>query len=165
MKSIKFDNHKIVITYHTEEQAQKVYNWVFYNHEYEQVTLTGNTITFNYQGLRFLDDFIAEIFAKTSEAKTSETITQTTVNNPTTNFKTTTTTTSVAPTNKIFKITYTNERGTIGQYGFGCWQYGRILTINNDLILTLRNSNMDEFEHTLQFEKGEVLIEIGEIRF
>ena len=158
MKSIKIDNQKIEVTYTTEEQAQKTYNWVFYKHEYENVNLEGNKITFYYQGLRFVDGFIADILAKTSDANTSTNLLENEAN-------ITKTTTAIASNNKIFKITYTNERGTIGKYGFGCWQYGRILTINDELELTLRNSNMDEFKHTLKFEKGEVLIEIGEIQF
>ena len=158
MKSIKFNNQQVTITYETEEKAQKVYGWVFYNHEYEQVILEGNTIVFNYQGLRFLDGFIADILAKTSDANTSTNL----LENGANIIKTTT---AIASDNKIFKITYTNERGTTGEYGFGCWQYGRILTINDELEVTLRNSNMDEFKHTLKFEKGEVLIEIGEIQF
>ena len=157
MKSIKFNNHEITIVYSNEEKAQKS-NWIFYKHELDKVTIEGNTVTFQYKGLRFLDAFVKDIFAKTCDDVRTETdsIDKGTVVSEIY--------TIVTGKDKIFKITYTNERGTIGKYGFGCWQFGSILRICNNT-LTIRNSYLDEAIPTLDFSEGEVLIEIGEFQF
>ena len=71
---------------------------------------------------------------------------------------------------KLFKVTLINNDGTIGKYGFGCWQYGRILNLNDYVLdtfeVTLRNSNLDENTHKIRYSEDiDVLIEIGEIQF
>ena len=160
MKSIKFNNQTVTITYETETEAQKSM-WIFYNHEREQVTIEGNTITFKYVGLRFLDSLIRSVFAKTC----AHTVTREFAIDKGTTISHVYTIT--ATTNHIFRITYINKDGTIGKWGFGCWQYGRILSIE-DKTLTLRNSNMDETKQHITFDEndeGEILIEIGEIQF
>ena len=160
MKSIRFDNQKAVITYKTEAEAQKSI-WIFYKHEFEKVTVEGNTVTFQYTGLRFLDHFLSDVFAKTcDDVRTEEDAIDkgTSIGHLYTIY---------CRVNRIFRITYYNKKGTVGKYGFGCCQYGGILSIENRT-LTLRNSNLDEIRQTLTFDEddeGAVLIEIGRIQF
>lgn len=70
---------------------------------------------------------------------------------------------------KLFKITLIRKDGVIGKFGFGCWQYGRILSINdfeNSFKLRIRNSNIEDCVPEIVFtEDITLLIEIGEIQF
>ena len=74
-----------------------------------------------------------------------------------------------AVSGNLFRLSLiNNEYNTVGKLGFGCWQFGRMLSFNdkNKVTVSLRNSNMDEFKHEIVLdEKYTVVIDIGEVKF
>lgn len=69
----------------------------------------------------------------------------------------------------IFRLSLVNvEDDTIGRLEFGCWQFGRLMKISDedDITITLRNSNMDKFVHKVTLDdRFKIVIDIGKIDF
>ena len=62
-----------------------------------------------------------------------------------------------------------NEDGSVGRFGFGCWQFGRILVLKEyvgGFSVILRNSNLDECTHCLDFDdEYSIVIDLCSVSF
>ena len=163
-KSMRFNKETITVTYEEGSDVSAIVDWLFYNHELKNVVVDENSFTFSYKGLRHLWHAMMDFMTKTCGCvRTDKWIRD----DCTEHLR------LITNEGKLFQVTLFNERGTIGniESGFGCWQFGRILTIHGvkgGVGLELFNSFLDEVSHDLLFEEDcdyEILIEIGDIQF
>ena len=166
MKSMRISNtkHLIEITYKTIQKANKIYSnmdkW-----EKERCCLNGVNLTYDLSETKFehIGLIVRDLFKKSCDVIETETNLIEYDGGVDEYFE------AVIEDGKLFKITLIREDGVIGKYGFGCWQYGRILNINDWLDtfrIVVKNSNLEECTHKISFTRDiDLLIEIGEIKF
>ncbi len=158
MKSITFNNETITVKYDTHEEVEKI-KWIFYNHELNDLEIEDNILTFHYKGHRFLDGIVKDIISKTFNGVRTKTFVIDKGTSIYEYFE------SIVSGNNLFQVSVINQNGTSGVWGFGIWQWGRILTFDGEK-LTLRNSNLDDVRHELSFGEGlTVNIKFGEVQF
>lgn len=169
MKSIKITHTEIIITYNTHEQATKIYD-TLYPFEQKRTTITDNTLTYDIEGTNPKNIFlVVKTFIKTlpmgirRENYTGDI-----------NDKYRERINTYITDDKIYKVTPVNGDGTLGTLDFGLEQYSKRLdfvwTREGGFFINTRGTHITDLSHTLDFDKernfqkGSILIEIGEVK-
>lgn len=167
MKSMRISAKEniIEVEFKTSEKATKVYEGL-YDFEQKECFVNHTKLVYDLRDTKFSNVILVvkNLFCKSFDDGSIFT------NLVEVDGKITEYTTVLTNENKLFEITLVNERDTIGKYGFGCWQYGRILNFDDSVPgtfqITIRNSNMDEAIPKLVYEKDiDIIIKIGELQF
>lgn len=165
MKLMRINSEIMEIEFDDFEKANRLYEGL-YNWEQDQCQVEGGKFSYNLTGVepRHIGLVLKDFFRKTCKSARIE---RTLVDRGEAGIKEVFE--AIIDDGKLFQITLINKHGTIGKTGFGCWQYGRILTITSwedTFRLEIRNSNLDDARPSIVFEEGITLvIEIGEIQF
>ncbi|MBR3362601.1 MAG: hypothetical protein IKG40_01595 [Bacilli bacterium] len=177
MKSIKFSNKEVVITYNNEEEAQKIGKWAEWQLLKDFVSVEGNVFTYDisthndkfYFMMRLVKkvaydfDFIgSEVYSSAFSTDKYDYVIDCYLS---------------SNENKLFRITPINKDGTLGTLDFGVHQYTplfRISKLNNtgEFFFLSGRYHVGKFENQ-ELKLGDVddyscqaiLIEVGDIQF
>ena len=165
LKNIWFNDEVITATYEEGTDVQRIVDWMLLPHEMKRVEVGDNKFLFKYKGYRFLSCILTSLITQTADVRT-ERFCKDEGTYCTEHLQ------AVAHATNLFRVTVHNEHGTIGVDGFGCWQFGKILQIDEirgGIELSLRNSNLDLFVHKLAFfeenEDKAIEIDFGKFQF
>ena len=164
MKSMKISSTEITITYKTVEKLEKVYSRM-YDYEKKRCSIEGTVLTYDLSNVKFGNIILVvrDLFVKSVEDCRFER------NHIDLGKSVRLYLDAFISEGKLFRVTLLNRHGSKGGFGFGIWQYGRILSLNDtedSFQIRLRNSNIEDFVHEIDFvDDIGVLIEIGDIQF
>lgn len=167
MKSIKLTKTAIIIKYATEGKAQKLYD-ALYPFEQKRCTVENNTFIYDLTDveLKHVPNTVKSLYRKSTyktDVKFEEYIGDTC---DALIFRLNTWING----DKLFRITPLNSDGTKGTLDFGSpYQYSRrcdfILTRSGEFFVNSRGTWFDDKAHCIDFNRNDVLIEIGDVQF
>ncbi len=174
MKSIQINTKKITVTYTENTKAEEVYNRL-YPFEQKRCELQDNVLVYNISEKenKYIHTIVKDLIVKSLWNNPNVSYKYTDIDGyfGTNNWQILGILDVTVKNNNLFRITLINDDGTIGRTGFGCWQYGRMLHIAENVdnfSVKLKSSNLDDLTHEIVVDDdftGSVLIEIGSIAF
>ena len=162
LRRIKFNNEVIEVKYDTNEEALDVYGRL-YDFEKRVSYVVDNSLVYKLERDVYIFNKISQFLIYSNDEAYSykrqcvdigelvEWLDITAIND------------------NLFRLSLIdNEYNTVGKFGFGCWQFGKMLSFNdkNKITVILKNSNMDDFKHEIILDKKyTVVIDIAEAKF
>lgn len=167
MKTMKLNKKEISIICDNHSEASRVYDRVVStDHEREVCSIVDNVFVYSLKNSKHIFIVVEQLFKLFVDGNYSVTLVDKVVDG---DYVVLDIFESVAKDDDLFRVSLVNDAGTVGRIGFGCWQFGRILTLKEyvgGFSVILRNSNLDECIHCLEFGDGfSIVIDLCSVSF